>query len=378
MTTLDCFISWDWQKKSPVTEDAGTYFIDDKITNNVADFQTFDLQKYESGEYLQRAGVLEFAAVNDVMLGASLEPPIHSIWGDGLINSNEVTVLFSDPNTGKSVLAVQLGNDIATSGKRVLYVDFELSRPQFRDRYSNGNGDDFVFSENFFRCNVAQYTIYDQDAIIGDILSACAATNAEVVIIDNLTWLNTHIEKGDAAAELMQQLIAMKMERGLTIIPIAHTVKRILGSSITLNDLNGSSRIGGLIDAAFTIVKSTKDPHLRFIKQLKVRTGAFKYDSDDVLVCQISKGQNNNFLHFEPLRTAHEAELIGAISDESRDSLIQQVKELSDKGLSTRAIADTLPISKTTVINYQKRLRNESKHQSYVGAFGSKDQSPFL
>lgn len=356
-------IAGNGTKKAPAHEEAGAYTLDHKVSEKTTDFQTFDLQKFKSGEYLHRTGALEFAPANDVLMAASMEPTPQSLWGDGLIIENEVTILFSDTNTGKSVLAVQIGNDIATNGKTVLYIDFELSKTQFRSRYTNDNGEDFEFSSNFIRCNVGQYSCYDEETIINDIMMAVADSGAEVVIIDNLTWLDSHTEKGEAAIALMRKLIEMKNAHGLTVIPISHTTKRLLNQSLTINDLSGSSKIGQLIDAAITIVKSTKDPHLRFIKQLKVRTGAFKFDSDNVLVCQISKGQNNNFLHFVPLRTAYEAELIGAISDESRDSLIQQVKELSDKGLSTRAIADTLPISKTTVINYQKRLRNESNDQ---------------
>ena len=353
-------IAGDGTKKAPAHEEAGAYTLDHKVSEKTTDFQTFDLQKYKSGEYLHRTGALEFAPANDVLMAASLEPTPQSLWGDGLIIENEVTILFSDTNTGKSVLAVQIGNDIASNGKTVLYIDFELSRTQFRSRYTNDNGDDFEFSPNFIRCNVGQYSCYDEDTIINDIMMAVADSGAEVIIIDNLTWLDSHTEKGEAAISLMRNLIEMKNAHGLTVIPISHTTKRLLNQSLTINDLSGSSKIGQLIDAAITIVKSTKDPNLRFIKQLKVRTGAFQYDSDNVLVCQLSKGDKNNFLHFVPLRTAHEAELIGAISDESRDSLIQQVKELSDRGLSTRAIADKLPISKTTVINYQKRLRDEN------------------
>lgn len=364
MTILENFIAGGWQKKAPAVEDERPYIFADKVKNNLVKNQesvnNFDvLQKFKSGEYLHRVGALEFAPANDVLMATSLEPVPQSLWGDGLIIENEITILFSDTNTGKSVLAVQIGNDIAKTGKVVLYIDFELSRPQFRGRYTNDNGNDFEFSPNFMRCNVGQYSSYDEDTIINDIMMACADSGAEVIIIDNLTWLESHVEKGEAAIHLMRKLIEMKNSHGLTVIPISHTTKRLPNRSLTINDLSGSSKIGQLIDAAITIAKSTKEPNLRFIKQLKVRTGSFKYDSDNVLVCELSKGEDNNFLHFEPIRTAHEAEMLGAIDSETRDSLVDSVHELSLKGLSQRQIADILPISKTTVRNYQNRY-NES------------------
>lgn len=355
MTTLDYFVSRDWEKKSPVTEDAGTYFIDDKFTNNVADFQTFDLQKFKSGEYLHRTGALEFAPANDVLMAASLLPEPQSLWGDGLIFENEVTCLYSDSNTGKSILSVQIGNDIAKTGRKVLYVDFELSMAQFRKRYKNERGEDFEFSPNFLRCNSCQYAIFDEDTIISDILSACADSGAEVVIIDNLTWIDSNVEKGDAAALLMKELVAMKQTHGLTVIVISHTPKRDLYRPITQNDLSGSKKIMNFVDAAITIGKCLNEPNLRYIKQIKVRSDSFKYDSDNVLVCELNRGEKENYLHFEPIRTAPETELLRSMTDETRDSLIHQVKHLTDLGRSQREIARELGISKSCVLNYQRK-----------------------
>jgi len=369
MTILENFIAGGWQKKAPADEDKGAYTFSDKVKNNLVNNQeslnNFDvLQKYKNGEYLHRVGALEFAPANDVLMATSLEPPRKSLWGDGLIFENEVTILFSDTNTGKSLLAVQIGNDIAKMGKTVLYIDFELSRSQFRDRYTNDNGEDFEFCPNFMRCNVGQYSSYDEETIINDIMMACADSGAEVIIIDNLTWLESQVEKGEAAIHLMRKLIEMKNSHGLTVIPIAHPTKRNIYQPITINDLSGSGKIGQLIDAAFAIVKSTKDPNLRFIKQLKVRTGRFTHDFDNVLVGEITKGSKNNFLHFEPIRTANESELLQPIDDETRDALIVRVRELTDKGWSQRQIAKELSIAKTTVHNYQNRLNNESSNQS--------------
>ena len=368
MTILENFIAGGWQKKAPAQEDERPYIFDNKVKNNIVNNQesinNFDvLQKYKSGEYLHRVGALEFAPANDVLMATSLEPPRKSLWGDGLIFENEVTILFSDTNTGKSLLAVQIGNDIAKMGKTVLYIDFELSRSQFRDRYTNDNGEDFEFCPNFMRCNVGQYSSYDEETIINDIMMACADSGAEVIIIDNLTWLESQVEKGEAAIHLMRKLIEMKNSHGLTVIPIAHPTKRNIYQPITINDLSGSGKIGQLIDAAFAIVKSTKDSNLRFIKQLKVRTGRFTHDFDNVLVGEITKGDKNNFLHFEPIRTANESELLQPIDDETRDALIERVRELTAKGWGKRAIAKELGISETTVLNYRKRLTNENGYK---------------
>ncbi len=332
----------------------------ENLSNEQVSVNSFDLlQRIQSGDYLNRVGSLEYARANDVLMAASLEPVPQSLWGEGLIFEDEVTCLYSDSGTGKSIISVQIGNDIAIAGRKVLYVDFELSRAQFRKRYTNDNGEDFEFSENFLRCNSAQYASFDEETIIYDICSACADSGAQVVIIDNLTWIDSNVEKGDAAASLMKELVAMKQAHGLTVIVISHTPKRDLFRPITQNDLSGSKKIMNFIDAAITIGKSIKDPNLRYIKQVKVRSDRFKYDSDNVLVCELSHGERGNYLHFEQVRTAPESELLKSIDDEFRDILVDRVQELTSKGWSQREIARELGISKSTVVNYQKRAQNE-------------------
>lgn len=331
----------------------------ENLSNEQASVNNFDqLQRYKSGDYLNKVGSLEYAPANDVLMAASLEPAPQSLWGDGMIFENEVTCIFSDSGTGKSVLAVQVADEIARKGRVVLYVDFELSKAQFRTRYTNDNAEDYEFSPNFLRCNVQQYALIGDD-IISDIKSACADSGASVVIIDNLTWIESNAEKGDAAALLMQELVEMKRAHGLTVIVISHTPKRYLNQPITQNDLSGSKKILNFLDAAITIGKSIKDPALRYIKQIKCRTAGFKYDSDNVLVCELTHGERGNFLHHEPVRTAAESELLQSIDEDTRAMLVENVRELTNKGRSQREIAKELGISKSTVVNYQKRAQNE-------------------
>ena len=128
----------------------------ENLSNEQASVKNFDLlRKIESGDYLNRVGSLEYAPANDILMAASLEPVPQSLWGEGLIFENEVTCLYSDSGTGKSILSVQLGNDIALAGRRVLYVDFELSDVQFYKRYRNDSGETYAFADTFYRADAA-------------------------------------------------------------------------------------------------------------------------------------------------------------------------------------------------------------------------------
>ena len=81
-------------------------------------------------------------------------------WHEG-----ELCILFADTNTGKSILAVQIGNSIALGEpipgfkleapkQKVLYLDFELSDKQFEVRYSENYNNHYLFTDNFLRAEI--------------------------------------------------------------------------------------------------------------------------------------------------------------------------------------------------------------------------------
>jgi predicted ATP-dependent serine protease len=179
-----------------------------------------------------------------------------SFWYEG-----EVCCLFADCNLGKSILAVQIANDIARTDK-VLYFDFELSDKQFQLRYSDENGNLFTFPDNLYRVSIDRDAMdmndlsNFEDAIIKDIEDTITSTGAKVAIIDNLTYLCLQAEKGDAAGSLMFKLMALKRKYGLSLLILSHTPKRPMTAPITQNDLAGSKRLMNFFDSAFAIGKS--------------------------------------------------------------------------------------------------------------------------
>ena len=299
-------------------------------------------------------GIFEVVSANDVLLKASLEKEPEELWGEGMVYENEVTVIFSDTNTGKSILAVQIGEQVARTGRNVLYVDFELSDFQFLKRYRNDEGETYKFPDNFYRASIRQYAKTNDEAMIAEIIKACGAVGAEVVIIDNLSWLEARAEKREFASLLMEELVALKHNHGLTILVVGHTVKRYLDKPITENDLSGSKVIANFIDSAIAIGRSIQDPKSRYIKQIKIRSGEKKYDSDNVLLCELDKGENGNFLHFKRLRTSTEDEQLKPLSVEEREQQKEEARELSAKGMSLRAIAEQIGVCKSTIGNWIK------------------------
>lgn len=236
---------------------------------------------------------------------------------------NEVCCLFADANVGKSILAVQISNAIAEKlGKdeAVLYYDFELSKKQFELRYTDEkNKSTFKFSDKFIRVElntdkVKEYCETTKDSFDEVIINAIEANivkyNSKILIVDNLSWLVNMKDTATTAGKLMQKLCTIKKKYGASVLVLSHTPKRNLGSPITQNSLSGSKKLTNFFDAMFAVGMSVKDPSLRYIKQIKVRTGEFKYGADHVDICKIEK--SGSFLGFTHLGFSTEEEQLKA------------------------------------------------------------------
>lgn len=293
----------------------------------------------------------------------------------------EICILFADTNVGKSILAVQIADSIAkgqridgipleTEARTVIYFDFELSDKQFEARYSvkRLNADYFEnpyqFHANLYRAEI------DPDADIDhgfegfeqylhySLKHAIETSGAQILIIDNLTYLKNETERAKDALPLMKYLKGLKSKFDLSILALAHTPKRDLAKPITRNDLQGSKMLINFCDSSFAIGESCKDNGLRYLKQIKVRNAEARYDSENVYLCEIQKP--DNFLHFEFLEFGSEREHLRDLSDGDRETQIYRARELSVEGRTQREIADVLGVSAMTVNRYLRKADGEN------------------
>ena len=300
-------------------------------------------------------GMLSIKSANRTLEDAARRPDPEQLYLE-LWYEGEVCCLFADSNLGKSIFAVQMADTISQT-RRVLYVDCELSDKQFQLRYTDKEtGERHLFPDNLFRAEINPCAIgverYEEN-IIKDIEMAAIRTATDVIIIDNLTYLCNSSDKGVDAGLFMMNLMNLKKKYGWSLLIIAHTPKRSLMSPITQNDLAGSKKLYNFFDSVFAIGQSAKDKRLRYVKQVKVRAGAFKYDSSNVIVYEIEK--MGDFLGFEFKEFATEAD---HLKQRTENELTQQelnVLNLHKQGFSYRNIAERIGISKSTVSNIVKK-----------------------
>ena len=307
------------------------------------------IAELESTQETDNIGMFTIRTANRTIAEAAMRPNPRQLYQE-LWYEGEVCCLFSDSNLGKSIYAVQMADTIATL-RPVLLVDCELTDKQFQMRYTDiDTGVMHIFPELLYRAEINPNTLDVKDyetKIFHHIEAAAQHMKCNIIIIDNLTYLCNSSDKGVDAGLFMMKLMNLKKKYGWSLLIIAHTPKRSLMSPITQNDLAGSKKLYNFFDSVFAIGKSAKDSRLRYVKQLKVRAGEFRYDSSNVIVYEIEK--TDGFVHFEFKEFSTEKEHLKERTEKEITSTHRNVHELKSQGKSTREIAAYLGLSKSKV-----------------------------
>ena len=307
------------------------------------------IAELESSHETDNIGMFTIRTANRTIAEAAMRPNPRQLYQE-LWYEGEVCCLFSDSNLGKSIYAVQMADTIATLRPGLL-VDCELTDKQFQMRYTDiDTGVMHIFPELLYRAEINPNTLDVKDyetKIFHHIEAAAQHMKCNIIIIDNLTYLCNSSDKGVDAGLFMMKLMNLKKKYGWSLLIIAHTPKRSLMSPITQNDLAGSKKLYNFFDSVFAIGKSAKDSRLRYVKQLKVRAGEFRYDSSNVIVYEIEK--TDGFVHFEFKEFSTEKEHLKERTEKEITSTHRNVHELKSQGKSTREIAAYLGLSKSKV-----------------------------
>lgn len=311
-----------------------------------------DYQKEK--DYADDYFVLQSA--NEALEEGRNQPEPRNLWKQ-IWFENEILCLFADSNLGKSILAVQIAQEVAKTEK-VLYFDFELTVKQFQRRYTDQDGNLHRFPDNLLRVrkqmNNRTWERFDNNVIIG-IEQALLKSNVRVAIIDNITFISDKLEDGDAAMTLMRRFIFLKEKYNFSFLIVAHTPKHFPYSPITENDLSGSKKLYNSFDSVIAIGRSIKGRGQRYLKTLKQRSDEVCYDEHSVLNCHIEK--KSAFLYFVFDDTSPEREHLSKPT-KNNQQYVDDVMKLYGQGKSTREIGELLNSNKSTV----NRVINEHKN----------------
>ena len=304
----------------------------------------------------EQVGFFTVRTANQCLKDAKAQPIPRDLYCS-LLFEGEITILFANTGVGKTILSVQIGNEIAKENK-VLYFDLELSDKQFQKRYSENYQSEFIFNDNFIRICFARPLIVPdgktyEDYFIDSLRAIINSTGARIVIIDNMTALiSGDTDKARIAKPLMDTLQNLKFEYNLSLLLLEHTRKTDPTKPIHLNDMQGSKMKSNFADAIFSIGESAKDKSMRYVKQLKVRSGENYYHSDNVIVYEIVK--EDSFTRFRLIEYGTESDHLKELTAEDKANKKKDAFDLKADGLSNREIARRLFVSEGAVRKWLK------------------------
>jgi KaiC/GvpD/RAD55 family RecA-like ATPase len=283
-----------------------------------------------------------------------------------LIKVEDVAILFSGPENGKSIFGIQMADKISRGEslfngllrnecepKKVLYFDFELTLSDYKSRYIDGAGNPYPFLGDGKFIRVGN----DEDnpktfAEIGTNMERILMHNIEqyqpeVVFIDNITAMsNGSTVDAEVVKKIMDLLIRLKRKHKLTVVVFAHTPKRYDWSKPLENeDLAGSSLLSTYADSIIAIGRSKMGNNVKYIKQIKLRTGVKIHDEQNVINVSIEK--EGAFLQMKTLEepTGRETDHLTAKNEAIvTDELISQMVLLNNEGKSYQEIKEELKL----------------------------------
>lgn len=291
-------------------------------------------------------------------------PPLKELYPE-LLNENECNILFGDTGIGKTAYVTQMCDYMARRGSTVLMFDCELSKRNVANRYNPASspGEHYTPPDNFYRaelnpdCLDFDDSLDYNDRIMQDLEHELQKINADVIIVDNITYLRDDTERAKDASPLMKLLKKLQRKHNLTILVLAHTPKRDNSRKLSRNDLQGSSRLSQFVDQLIAIGGSRKDDGIRYIKQLKTRNSELVYNDENIMLLEIT--DEGGWLHFKEAGYGVEEEHLTdptASEKSDRDEMILSYSRTRPE-MSVRAIALACGCSKDIAFRTLKKYK---------------------
>ena len=318
----------------------------------------------------KKRSLLKAEPINEGLKKSYSKPNPRKLFGQ-LWWENELVICFASTNVGKTLLAMQIAESLATGTQvfndndnpcrneteemKVLYIDAELTYKQIENRYKNyETGENYELSSNIIRAEINRDFLWQkgdnmEELIKEDIENLIEEHKPKALIVDNLKMLRKGTEKSHEALPMMFELNNLKGKYNISILVLGHTPKIDVLSPILINHLSGSSDIANASDGIFAIAKTKEDNASRYIKELKQRNVQFKFGSSNVLLCTIEQPQSFTGFTFNSL--VKEMDLLREFNDEAKKQLESDIISFHQEGLSVREIAKKIPMSKSSIHN---------------------------
>lgn len=328
--------------------------------------------------------ILRVMTMNEAIIEGAKMPKRKELVGN-LIRENELTILYGDEGTGKSILAFQIAIAMSKGSNlfdlpefqnecgamKTLVFDFELETAELFSRYSV-NAECYDFGKNLFRSDLNPECLdleNGSEKLMKAVQQAIEAHQPNFVVVDNITWLVDEAQDANIATTFMKKILTMQRKTNFSCIIVAHTPKRNTSEAIESRHLAGSKNLSNFAKNLLAVSHSKLDPNVRYIKQVKCRNAQKIYGYDNVIQCAIDKEPNSALLEWKFRKTTPEVLHLSTpeqlLTD---DEICIQALKLKGKQLSWDDIVDEMNLSMDRTTLYRKVKRYQEKNADWEKA----------
>lgn len=159
----------------------------------------------------------------------------------------ELVIVAGETSRGKTLLSMNIANNCAKYGGRVLFVTLEMTHAELTSRYMflNGGADTKEF------LTVAANTVFqhndelDWKDVDGLITNAKEQLDVDLVIVDHLHYFTRELQNvSEDLGRITKEFKKNAIRHNIPIILISHVRKMGQGEDLNENALRGSSLIG--------------------------------------------------------------------------------------------------------------------------------------
>lgn len=327
---------------------------------NINPFQVDEPTK----EAAKASSYFQTRTIGEVFKAGSKEQPRLRIFGDFLRQQTN-TLLYSNTNYGKSILAFQIAINAATGNSfadceqfrnectpmKVVLGDFEMDAKTLTDRHGKAwqYYDNKLLNNNLtvIHENPEATAVYGAD-LLRMIEEAAISTNANLVIIDNLTKVCPDLLKADEVSKVIDTFRRIRQKTGASFLIIGHTVKSLQNIAITENSYYGSAHIANFFTEIFYLDKTNNG--LFFLKHSKTK----QKESWTDIVPVLSRGEHSrdgvgfSFVSLQPVDLV-QMRHTNTTEKKKPSEFLDEIKIMAGAGISQVRIAEIFACTRSAI-----------------------------
>lgn len=224
----------------------------------------------------------------------------------GLVGG-ELIIVAGPTSKGKTLLSMNIANNIAKKGGRILFVTLEMTHEELTSRYMYANGG---WESNDF-ATVAANTIFqvndelDWKDIDGLMQNAKEQLDVDLVIIDHLHYFTREVDNiAEVLGRITKEFKKNAKRYNVPVILISHIRKLATGEELSGDSLRGSSLIAQDSDIVLLVNRDPETNQMGILidknrnrGKLSDRTPYQEWSGDEREVNTVFLDFNNTKLH---------------------------------------------------------------------------------